>query len=272
MPFSFFTTPREVPRTGDDSAASSVWAYVWRTTGWHQAAACGVEPEVEMNPVLLKPGPNANAHIVAMGEPLDAASPRGFQDLKPRLREVALDALATLRARYDVVICEGAGSPAEINLRENDLANLGIADAAGLPILPGLARYSEVRAGEIDHALRFTASRTRRAFIYPARHFASDSNSANLPPMGLRVRLKRSVSLRGHGPQAREIIRALKRYGMILADNGSSWYLSGAPDDRWDNDDLGQLKSLTGSMFEFVDVSSLQVAADSMQAAPEPAG
>ncbi|MGI9539307.1 MAG: hypothetical protein ACR2N6_04075 [Miltoncostaeaceae bacterium] len=153
-----------------------------------------------------------------------------------------------------------AGSGATWNLRSNALRPRGwtSADAAGLPILPGLVRYSEVRSGEIDHALRFTASRTRRSFIYPARHFAGSSMSATLPPMGLRVRLKRSVSLRGHGPQARVVIRALKRYGMILADNGSPWFITGAPHARWNDDDLRTLKRLRGRDFEVVDTRRLR--------------
>ncbi len=136
-----------------------------------------------------------------------------------------------------------AGSGAIWNLRSNRLRPAGwtSADAAGLPILPGLARYDEVAAGAIDHALRFTAPQTRRAFIYPARHFASDSSDPSLPPMGLRVRLKASFDIRGFPPQARVVLEALKQYGMILADNGSPWYISGAPDPRWSNDDLHSL-------------------------------
>src|ERR687884_1488784 len=110
------------------------------------------------------------------------------------------------------------------------------ADAAGLPILPGLARYDEVRAGAIRHALRFTAPRTRRAYLWPARHYASDSNDPSLPPMGLRVRLKASFDVSGYPPQARVVLTALKRYGMILADNGSNWYITGAPNSHWSND------------------------------------
>ena len=127
-----------------------------------------------------------------------------------------------------------AGSGAIWNLRSNRLRPAGwtSSDAAGLPILPGLARYDEVAAGSIDHALRFTAPRTRRAYIYPARHYASDSTDPSLPPMGLRVRLKASVNINGFPPQARVVLLALKRYGMILADNGSPWYISGAPDPR----------------------------------------
>jgi hypothetical protein len=132
------------------------------------------------------------------------------------------------------------------------------ADAAGLPILPGLVRYDEVAAGVIAHALRFTAPDTRRRFLYPARHFASDSDSAALPPMGLRVRLKRSVDISGFGPQSRVVLRALKRYGMLLADNGSPWFVTGAPDPRWDDDDLHDLHRITGRHFEVVDTSAFR--------------
>ena len=153
-----------------------------------------------------------------------------------------------------------AGSGAIWSLRSNKLRPLRwtSADAAGLPILPGLARYDEVAAGAIDHALRFTAPETRRAFIYPARHQAGDSTSPALPPMGLRVRLKASFPISGFPPQARVILTALKRYGMILADNGSPWYISGAPDPRWSNDDLHSLSRLTGADFEVVDTSKLR--------------
>ncbi len=109
----------------------------------------------------------------------------------------------------------------------------------------------------IDHALRFTAPQTRRAYVYPARHFASSSTSASLPPMGLRVRLKASVDISTFPPQARVVLKALQTYGMILADNGSPWYISGAPNPRWSNDDLHSLGRLTGGDFEVVDTSSL---------------
>jgi hypothetical protein len=152
-----------------------------------------------------------------------------------------------------------AGSGAIWNLRSNALRPAGwtSADAAGLPIFPGLARYDEVARGVIDHALRFTASRTRREYVYPARHYASSSDDQSLPPMGLRVRLKASVDISGFPKQARVVLQALKTYGMILADNGSSWYISGAPNPHWSNDDLHTLGRITGSMFEVVDTSSL---------------
>jgi hypothetical protein len=147
-----------------------------------------------------------------------------------------------------------AGSGAIWNLRSNKLRPAGwtSADAAGLPILPGLARYDEVRRGVIDHALRFTVQRTRRAYVFPARHYASDSNDPSLPPMGLRVRLKASFDVSGYPRQARIVLVALKRYGMLVADNGSSWYITGAPDPRWSNDQLHTLGRVKGSDFEVV--------------------
>ena len=152
-----------------------------------------------------------------------------------------------------------AGSGATWSLGSDKLRPAGwtSADAAGLPIFPGLARWDEVSAGVIDHALRFTAPETRRAYVYPARHFASSSNSPTLPPMGLRVRLKASVDISTFPKQARVVLKALQVYGMILADNGSPWYVSGAPNAHWNNDDLHALSRLTGSDFEVVDTSSL---------------
>jgi hypothetical protein len=152
-----------------------------------------------------------------------------------------------------------AGSGAIWNLRSNRLRPRGwtSADAAGLPILPGLARYDEVKRGRIDHALRFTTDRTRRAFIYPARHFASDLTDPNLPAMGQRLRLRPDYDISRFPRQARIVLKALKRYGMILADNGSPWYLSGAPDSRWSNDQLHTLGRVAGSAFEVVDTSAL---------------
>ena len=154
-----------------------------------------------------------------------------------------------------------AGSGAIWNLRSNALrpATWTSADAAGLPILPGLARWNgDASTGHIDHALRFTVERTRRAYIYPARHYASDSDDPSLPPMGLRVRLKANVDISKLPPQARMVAQAMKTYGLILADNGSNWYVSGAPSPHWSNDQLHALGSLTGADFEVVDTSGLR--------------
>jgi hypothetical protein len=151
-----------------------------------------------------------------------------------------------------------AGSGAIFDLRSNHLRPAGwtSADAAGLPILPGLARYDEVAHGSIDHALRFTAPCIAAKYVYPARHKASTC-SGFYPPMGLRVRLKASVDISRLPLQARIVAEALKRYGMILADNGSPWYISGAPDRHWNNDALHLLDELTGKDFQVVDTSSL---------------
>ena len=153
-----------------------------------------------------------------------------------------------------------AGSGAIWDLNSNRLRPNGLtsADAAGLPILPGLIRFDEVRRGLIDHALRFTAPRTRNSHIYPARHHAGISNDATLPPMGLRVRLKASVNISSFSPRNQVILLALKRYGMILADNGSPWFVTGVSDRRWNENDLNQLKRIQGNSFEVVDTSSLR--------------
>jgi hypothetical protein len=162
-----------------------------------------------------------------------------------------------------------AGSGAVYDLRANDLRPAGwtSADAAGLPITPGLVRYEEVAAGRIDHAIRVTVPSSQSTYVWPARHAASDSGDAALPPMGLRLRLKAGADLSGLGPQARVVAEAMQTYGVIVADNGSPWYLSGAPDEGWDNDDLQTLASLTGADFEAVDSSGLMASADSARAA-----
>ena len=152
-----------------------------------------------------------------------------------------------------------AGSGAIWDLRSNALRPDGwtSADAAGLPILPGLVRYDEVAAGAIYHAIRFTAPQTQSAHIYPARHHAGAGSSASLPPMGLRMRLKASFNISGFSPRMQVILVAMQRYGIILADNGSPWYFQGVSDPRWSDAELNQLKSLHGSDFEVVDTSGL---------------
>ena len=132
------------------------------------------------------------------------------------------------------------------------------ADAAGLPIFPGLVRYDEViEQSLIAHALRFTVNNSRRAYVAPARHFASSSTNANLPPMGMRVRLRASVNISGFSPAMQVILRAMKQYGMIVADNGSNWYFSGAPDPRWNDSELHTLSAIKGSDFEVVQMGTV---------------
>ena len=154
-----------------------------------------------------------------------------------------------------------AESGAVFNLNSNAVRPAGwtSADAAGLPVFPGLVRYDEVHElKEITHALRFTAQRTRRAYVHPARHFASDNPDPNLPPMGMRVRLKAAYDISKFSPAMQVILRAMKKYGMILADNGSNWYLSGAPDPRWNDDELRSLRSLRGSDFEVLQMGTIE--------------
>jgi hypothetical protein len=162
-----------------------------------------------------------------------------------------------------------AGSGAIFDLNSNLLrpSTWTSADAAGLPLLAGLVRYDEVAAGEITHALRFTASETRGEFIWPARHEGSDNLDPAVPPMGQHFRLKAGFDISGYPSQVQVILSALKKYGLILADNGSDWYISGVPDERWDNDQLvSSLRTVHGSDFEAVDVSGLMVYPDSGQA------
>ncbi|MEO8458554.1 MAG: hypothetical protein ABI559_12175 [Chloroflexota bacterium] len=147
------------------------------------------------------------------------------------------------------------GSAAIFDLNSNALRpdTWTSADAAGLPIFPGLIRYDEVMSGTIDHALRFTVHDTQHAFIHPATHEASDNYDTDAPPMGLRFRMKASFDCSHYSTEVITICNALKKYGMFVADNGSDWYISGAPDNRWDDDHLGDLKTITGDAFEVVD-------------------
>jgi hypothetical protein len=160
-----------------------------------------------------------------------------------------------------------ASSGAEYDLRSNALRPDGwtSADAAGLPILPGLVTYDEVASGEITHAIRFTAPQTRKDHVWPARHDASSLTGSQYPPMGQRFRLKADFDISSYSPEIQVILTAMKQYGLILADNGSSWFISGAPDERWDNDMLHEWDDIPGSAFEAVDVSSLMVDPDSGQ-------
>lgn len=165
-----------------------------------------------------------------------------------------------------------AGSGAIFDLRSNTLRpeTWTSADAAGLPILPGLVRYDEVMSGAITHALRFTADRTRKEYIWPARHHASNLTDSNVPPMGQRFRLKASFDTYGFSPEVKVILNALKTFGMFLADNGSDWFISGVPDTRWNDETLvEELRRIKGSDFEAVDESSLMVHRDSGEVAVE---
>lgn len=161
-----------------------------------------------------------------------------------------------------------AGSGAVFDLRSNALRPDGwtSADAAGLPVLAGLVRYDEVAAGQINHAIRFTAQLTRKSHVWPARHDASSSSDLARPPMGQRFRLKASFDISRFSRDVQVILTAMKTYGIILADNGSNWFISGAPDPRWNDTMLRELKQVRGSEFEAVNVSSLRIDPNSGQA------
>ncbi len=161
-----------------------------------------------------------------------------------------------------------AYSGAVFDLRSNALRPAGwtSADAAGFAIVPGLVRYDEIAEGEIRHAIRFTVPQTRRTYVWPATHFASRLSDTKYPPMGQRFRLRASFDISGFSPESQVILRALKKYGMLLADNGSAWYMSGVPDHRWNNDALRELRRVHGSDLEAVDESSLKVSDNSGEA------
>jgi len=152
-----------------------------------------------------------------------------------------------------------AGSGAIFDLSSNRLRPEGwtSADAAGLPILPGSVRYEEIQAGQITHAFRFTVWQTQKGYVHPATHQAGATTDPAYPPMGMRVRLKASFDLASYHGQARVILNALKKYGMMVADNGQSWFITGASDPRWDDADLDQLKSVPGGAFEVVQVGTI---------------
>jgi hypothetical protein len=141
-------------------------------------------------------------------------------------------------------------------------------DAAGLPILPGLLRYDEVAAGEVKHAIRFTILHTQRAYVWPARHFASKLTDPSYPPMGQRFRLKADYDISKFSKENQVILKGLKKYGMILTDNGGSWFIIGEPDKRWSDSDLNKLRAVKGEDFEAVDESDWQMHADSGRVDP----
>ena len=203
--------------------------------------------------------------------PLDAPIEGGSSSTGDR-HVIAIDTtnciLYEMYAAYPQSASWEAGSGAIFNLKSNQLRPAGwtSADAAGLPIFPGLVKYDEVLAGAINHAIRLTVPQTQDEYVWPARHYASNLTNAKYPPMGTRFRLKASFDISGFSAANQIILKALKKYGMMVADNGSAWYISGAPDSRWNDDDLHNLGQITGADFEAVDVSPLMVNQNSGQA------
>jgi hypothetical protein len=210
----------------------------------------GAQPAVPINYVAYGDESDPGPYPIPLGAPIEGGSDRHV---------LAVDRdnckLYELFAAYPKLDHWDASSGAVFDLRSNALRPDGwtSADAAGLPVFAGLVRYDEVARGHIDHALRFTVSQTQRGYIHPATHFASSSTNPDRPPMGLQLRLKASFNVSGYTGQARVVLDALEKYGMIVADNGSNWFITGAADTRWNDSDLNQLKTVPGSAFEVVD-------------------
>ena len=205
--------------------------------------------------------------------PFGASTPieGGSQSTGDRHALMVNPSTCTLYELYDATYSASgstAGSGAIWNLNSDALRPSGwtSADAAGLPILPGLLRYDEVQSGSITHAIRMTAENTDDSFIWPARHEAGSADNPDLPPMGARFRLKASYNISGYSPQAQVVLRAMQQYGLILADNGSNWYFGGTADPAWPSSLVNELKEVPASEFEAVDESSLMIDPNSGQA------
>jgi hypothetical protein len=210
----------------------------------------GTQPKVDIDFVDYGDESDPGPYPIPLGAPIEGGSDRHVLAVdRDRCKLYELFAATPVGDHWE------ASSGAVFDLQSNALRPDGwtSADAAGLPIFPGLVRYDEVASGHIDHALRFTVSQTQRAYLHPATHWASSSTNPDRPPMGLRFRLAASFDLSGYHGQARVVLEALQRYGMIVADNGSNWFITGAADARWDDDDLNQLKHVPGSAFEVVE-------------------
>jgi hypothetical protein len=207
--------------------------------------------------------------------PLNAPIEGGSQSTGDR-HVISIDTtnciLYEMWSAYPQAASWSAGSGAIFNLKSNALRPAGwtSADAAGLPIFPGLVKYDEVLAGAIHHAIRLTVPQTQEAYLWPARHDASSLTGTQYPPMGVRFRLRADFDISGFSATNQIILTALKKYGMMIADNGSAWFISGAPDPRWNDDDLHNLTEITGADFEAVDVSALMVNTNSGEVAACP--
>ena len=265
------------------NARSSAWiSSIGRSTGLHMDFGSGIWPDPGGGPIGIPYNPvPATQPGVYMGKSQFQywdESNLGYYPIptSPRIEygsdhhiliiQQGTCKLYELYAAHKVGGIWHAGSGAIWNLTSNALRpnTWTSADAAGLPILPGLVRYSEIAAGAINHAIRFTANNTA-GYIWPARHLTSPA-SANIPPMGARFRLKASFNISSYPAKMQILLLAMKRYGIILADNGSDWYIGGAPNSLWNNDMLHLLDNITGSNFEAVDESSLMINANSGQA------
>jgi hypothetical protein len=218
------------------------------------------QPKVPIKFNKYRSESNPGPYPVPVNAPIEGGGKNGHGDKHVLVVQEGSCTLYELyKAHYKGAAGWTAASGAVFNLRSDALRPEGwtSADAAGLPIFPLLARYPEVAAGQIDHALRVTVPETQNGYIHPATHFASASSNPNLPPMGLRLRLKASYSLAGFSGESLVILEALKRYGLIVADNGSPWYITGAPNPHWSDENLEQIKQVPGSAFEAVETGPI---------------
>jgi hypothetical protein len=213
------------------------------------------QPKVPIRLTKYKSESNAGPYPVPTNAPIEGAGKNGHGDKHVLVVQEGSCTLYELYKAHHKGSGWTAASGAVFDLRSDALRPEGwtSADAAGLPIFPLLARYPEVASGRIDHALRVTVPETQDGYIHPATHFASSSSDPSLPPMGLRLRLKAGYSLAGFHGESLIILEALKRYGLIVADNGSPWYITGAPNPGWNDEDLEQIKQVPGSAFEAVE-------------------
>ncbi len=237
-------------RLHPDFSTSPSYGIPYTVVGRHQ-------PKVPIRFTEFGKESNPGPYPIPSNAPVEGAGAEGDRHMLVLQRHTCM-LYELFGARRDEVGWE-AGSGAVFNLRSNALRPEGFtsADAAGLPIFPLLARYPEVHSGWIDHALRVTVPLTQRGYIHPATHFASSSSNPKLPPMGLRLRLRAGYSLAGFHGESLVILLALKRYGLIVADNGSPWFITGAPNPHWNDENLEELKQVPGSEFEAVETGPI---------------
>ena len=233
--------------------------YLGSTIGIPYLVVGGQQPPVTINFTAYGSESDPGPMPVPVTAPIEGYPNPGTGDRHVLVLDNSNCFLYELSSSYVSGNSWNAGSAADWDLLSNEQRpyTWTSADAAGLPIFPGLVRYDEVAAGKISHALRFTLQNSRAAFIPPASHWAANSSNSNAAPMGMRMRLKASFDVSGYSTANQVILNALKKYGMIMADNGSNLYLSGAPDDRWDNTDLHVLGQVSASDFEVLQMTPL---------------
>jgi hypothetical protein len=271
---------KDISTAAVDSNSTAIINFIGGTIGLHadfgsgeyQGSNIGIpyvvagvqQPEVPVNFTAYGDESDPGPMPIALTDPIEGDPNPGTGDRHVLVLDNANCFLYEMDSSYPQTASWNADSAAVWDLLGNEQRpyTWTSADAAGLPIFPGLVRYDEVAAGAINHAIRFTLQHSREAFTPPASHWAANSSNALAAPMGMRLRLKASFNISGFSPANQVILKAFKKYGLIMADNGSSMYISGAPDPRWDNDDLHKLDPITASDFEVVQMSTVYTAAN----------